>query len=129
VDHIFIWFGIFICLTQSAVFSGINLAFFSLTRLRLEIQAEAAHSKRAFKVLSLRKDANFLPTTILWGNVGINVFVTLPSESAMVEITSFIFSTVAITVLGEIIPQAYFNNGVQTRRLILSGQVSNKKER
>ena len=31
-----IWLGIFFCITQSAMFSGLNLAFFSFTRLRLE---------------------------------------------------------------------------------------------
>lgn len=31
-----IWVGIFVCLLHSAMFSGLNLAFFSLSRLRLE---------------------------------------------------------------------------------------------
>jgi hypothetical protein len=109
MDHIYIWIGIALCLTQSAVFSGLNLAFFSLTRLRLEIEAQAEHSERASKVLELRKDSNFLLSTILWGNVGVNVLLTLLSESVMVGLSSFLFSTIAITMLGEIIPQAYFS--------------------
>jgi CBS domain containing-hemolysin-like protein len=40
MNEIFIWLGIAFCLSQSAMFSGLNLAFFSLTRLRLEIEAE-----------------------------------------------------------------------------------------
>jgi len=91
------------------MFSGLNLAFFSFTRLRLEIEVESNSSKSAQKVLKMRKDSNFLLTTILWGNVGINVLLTLLSESVMAGIATFFFSTVVITVLGEIIPQAYFS--------------------
>lgn len=91
------------------MFSGLNLAFFSFTRLRLEIEAESASSKAAGKVLKMRMDSNFLLTTILWGNVGINVLLTLLSDSVMAGVASFTFSTVIITLFGEIVPQAYFS--------------------
>jgi CBS domain containing-hemolysin-like protein len=55
MNNILIWAGVFICLTQSAMFSGLNLAFFSLTRLRLEIEAEASPKSGARKVLEMRK--------------------------------------------------------------------------
>ncbi|MGB5320461.1 DUF21 domain-containing protein, partial [Eudoraea sp.] len=109
MENILIWIGIVFCVTQSAIFSGVNLAFFSLTRLRLEIAAADAKSTRAIKVLDMRKDSNFLLTTILWGNVGINVLLTLLSDSVMAGIASFSFSTGVITLFGEIIPQAYFS--------------------
>lgn len=102
------WLGIIFCISQSAMFSGLNLALFSTSRLRIEIEA-AQGNKQAIKVLSLRKDSNYLLTTILWGNVGINVLLALLSNSVMAGITAFLFSTVAITILGEIIPQAYFS--------------------
>ena len=79
--EVFVWIGIAFCLSQSAMFSGLNLAFFSLTRLRLEI--EASQNKSAEKVLAMREDSNFLLTTILWGNVGINVLLTLLSDSVL----------------------------------------------
>ena len=69
MSDLFIWIGIAFCVSQSAMFSGLNLAFFSLTRLRLEIEADASPTKGAKKVLAMRKDSNFLLTTILWGNV------------------------------------------------------------
>ncbi len=101
------WLGILVCVSQSATFSGLNLAFFSLSRLRLE--SEAAHGNRAAKkVLALRRDSNFLLTTILWGNVAINVLLTLLSNSVLAGVSAFVFSTVIITFFGEIIPQAYF---------------------
>ncbi|MFC1499419.1 DUF21 domain-containing protein [Candidatus Zixiibacteriota bacterium] len=102
------WIGIVFCLSQSAIFSGLNLAFFSISKLRLEIEV-ANGNKAAIKVNRLRQDSNFLLATILWGNVGINVLLTLLSNSVMVGVSAFIFSTIAITIFGEIMPQAYFS--------------------
>ncbi|MCR8922949.1 DUF21 domain-containing protein [Dasania sp. GY-MA-18] len=107
-NDIFIWLGIAFCLSQSAVFSGLNLAYFSLSRLQLEVEAGRSN-QAALKVLSLREDSNFLLATILWGNVSINVLLTLLSDSVLVGLYAFLFSSVAITILGEIIPQAYFS--------------------
>lgn len=109
MENFFVWLGIAFCVSQSAMFSGLNLAFFSLTRLRLEIEAETSTKGGANKVLGMRKDSNFLLTTILWGNVGINVLLTLLSDSIMTGLISFTFSTFVITLFGEIIPQAYFS--------------------
>lgn len=105
---ILIWAGIFFCITQSAMFSGLNLAFFSISRLRLEIEVSKGN-RHAQKIMKIREDSNFLLTTILWGNVGINVLLTILSNSVMAGMTAFLFSTVLITFLGEIIPQAYFS--------------------
>lgn len=102
------WLGIFFCVTQSAMFSGLNLAFFSLSKMRLKI--EISHGNTAAeKVYHLREDSNFLLTTILWGNVGINVLLALLSNSVLTGLVAFLFSTVIITVFGEIMPQAYFS--------------------
>ncbi len=102
------WLGIAICVSQSAFFSGMNLAVFSVSKLRLEVEALSGNTD-AIKVNNLRKDSNFLLTTILWGNVAINVLLTLLSNSVMAGVTAFFFSTFIITFLGEIIPQAYFS--------------------
>ena len=102
------WLGILFCITQSAMFSGLNLAFFSISKLQLEIGAKK-NDRKAIKVAKLREDSNFLLTTILWGNVCINVLLTLLSNSVMIGAVAFVFSTVVITFFGEIIPQAYFS--------------------
>jgi CBS domain containing-hemolysin-like protein len=34
----FVWVGITLCITQSAVLSGLNLAIFSISKLRLEVE-------------------------------------------------------------------------------------------
>lgn len=107
MDNTHIWLGILFCISQSAMFSGLNLAFFGLSRLQLEAEAES--SPRARRVLEMRRDSNFLLTTILWGNVSINVLLTLLSNSVLAGVSAFLFSTVLITFFGEITPQAYFS--------------------
>jgi hypothetical protein len=103
-----IWIGIFFCISQSAIFSGLNLAIFSISRLRLEVDA-ANGNQDAINLLRLRKDSNFTLATVIWGNVAINVLLTLLSGSVFAGIGAFFFSTVAITFFGEIFPQAYFS--------------------
>jgi hypothetical protein len=114
-----VWLGILFCISQSAMFSGLNLAFFSISRLRLEVEA-SKENRHAARVLELRKDSNFLLTTILWGNVGINVLLTLLSNSVLAGVMAFLFSTVIITLLGEIVPQAYFSRHALKAASLLS---------
>jgi hypothetical protein len=90
------------------MFSGLNLAFFSLSKLHLELEA-GNRNKHAYRVLELRKDSNFLLVTILWGNVSVNVLLALLSGSVLAGVIAFLFSTVIITIVGEIMPQAYFS--------------------
>ena len=113
------WCAIVFCLTQSAIFSGLNLAFFSVSRLQLEVETRDGNVN-AGKILAMRQDANFLLSTILWGNVSINVLLTLLSDSVMLGVNSFLFSTVAITFLGEIFPQAYFSRNAMKVASLLS---------
>jgi len=108
VSELVVWLGIALCLSQSAMFSGLNLAVFSLSRLRLEAAAEGGDAD-ARRVLALRRDANRTLTTILWGNVAINVLLTLLADSVMAGVAAFLFATVVITIVGEIVPQAWFS--------------------
>jgi metal transporter CNNM len=109
-----IWIGIALCIVQSALFSGLNLAAFSVSQLQLRIEADAGNAD-ATRVLALRKNANQVLATIIWGNVSTNVLLTLLSDSILAGVTAFLFSAVAITLLGEILPQAYFSrNALRT---------------
>jgi metal transporter CNNM len=108
MSDITVWIGIIFCVSQSAMFSGLNLAFFSISKMRLKIEITHGNPAAA-KVMAMREDSNFLLTTILWGNVGINVLLTLLSNSVMMGMVAFLFSTVIITLVGEIAPQAYFS--------------------
>ena len=60
-------------------------------------------------LLALRKDSNLTLATVLWGNVTVNVLLTLLSDSVLAGIGAFAFSTIVITLFGEIFPQAYFS--------------------
>jgi metal transporter CNNM len=102
------WLGVIGCILQSGLFAGLNLAVFSLSLLRLQIEADGGNSD-AVKVLDLRKNANQVLATVIWGNVTTNVLLTLLSDSILTGIGAFFFSAFAITLLGEIIPQAYFS--------------------
>ncbi|MFC2149610.1 DUF21 domain-containing protein [Candidatus Auribacterota bacterium] len=103
-----IWTGIFICLSQSAMFSGLTIGFFGLSRLRLEVET-ATRDLKALRILRLRKDSNFLLSTLLWGNVSANVLLTLLTDSVLTGVGAFLFSTFFITIFGEIMPQAYLS--------------------
>jgi hypothetical protein len=108
VTSLFIWVGIAFCIIQSAIFSGLNLAIFSVSKLRLEVEA-AGGNRDAISLLGLRKDSNLTLSAVLWGNVTNNVLLTLLSDSVLAGIGAFAFSTFVITLFGEIIPQAYFS--------------------
>jgi hypothetical protein len=102
------WLGVIACIFQSGLFAGLNLAVFSLSLLRLQIEADRGNPD-AVKVLELRKNANQVLATVIWGNVTTNVLLTLLSGSLLTGLGAFFFSAFAITLLGEIIPQAYFS--------------------
>ncbi|MGC2460514.1 MAG: CNNM domain-containing protein [Steroidobacteraceae bacterium] len=107
-ESVAILIGVAFCIVQSGIFSGMNLAVFSVSRLRLEVEAAGGNGDAA-KLLGLRADSNFTLATVLWGNVATNVLLTLLSKSVLAGVGAFAFSTIAITILAEIIPQAYFS--------------------
>lgn len=107
-EQLLVWLGIAVCLVQSGLFSGLNLALLGLSRLQLEVEAKSGNTA-AERILALREDSNFLLTTVLWGNVAVNCLLTLLSESVLFGVAAFAFSTFGITIVGEILPQAYFS--------------------
>lgn len=108
MNEIITWMLIILCLMQSAIFSGMTIGVFGLGRLRLEIEAEA-DNKEAIKILQIRRDSNFLLTTLLWGNIAVNVLIAQLTGSVLTGASAFLFSTFVITSFGEIAPQAYFS--------------------
>jgi metal transporter CNNM len=108
IPSVWIWVGIIACTIQSALFAGLNLAVFSLSLVRLQLDADGGDAD-AVRVLELRKNSNQVLTTVVWGNVSTNVLLTLLSDSVLAGFGAFLFSAVAITLLGEILPQAYFS--------------------
>jgi metal transporter CNNM len=108
IPSIWIWLGIAACVAQSGLFAGLNLAIFSLSPLRLQVEADGGNAD-AVQVLELRKKSNQVLATVIWGNVSTNVILTLLSDSVLAGVGAFFFSAIMITMLGEIVPQAYFS--------------------
>ncbi len=108
ITTLLIWAGIALCVLQSGSFSGLNLSLFGISALQLESKASAG-DEDAGRLLELRGDPNFLLSTVLWGNVGTNVLLTLLTDSVLAGALGFGFSTFVITFGGEIFPQAYFS--------------------
>ena len=108
IPSIWLWCGIAACVAQSGLFAGLNLAVFSISQLRLQIEVDGGNADAA-KVLELRKSSNEVLATVIWGNVSTNVLLTLLSDSVLAGVGAFLFSAFAITLLAEIIPQAYFS--------------------
>ena len=102
-----VWFGIIFCISQSAIFSGLNLAVFSISKLRLKVESSRKNI-RATKILDLRRDSNFLLSTILWGNVGINVLLTLLSNSVLTGVAAFLFFIKKLYMLGFFVASVLF---------------------
>lgn len=100
------WLGIALCLSQSAMFSGLNLGMLGPSRLRIQIAAKGG-DRGAQRILELRNDFHLLLTTILWGNVAVNTLLALLADSILAGVVAFAVSTVGITLFGEILPQAY----------------------
>jgi metal transporter CNNM len=107
MDTLLIWLAFAFFVTQSAILSGMNLAVFSVSRLRLEAAAESGEPA-AERVLSMRRDGHATLVTILLGNVAVNVLLALIADSLLPVIAAFLVSTFVITLVGEIMPQAYF---------------------
>lgn len=114
---LFLWIGMMLCLSLSAMLSGPNLAFFTISKLERQMEVAKAN-KQAHHVLALRKDANFLQVTILWANLAVNVLLALLSGSVLTGIAAFLFSTVIITIFGEIFPQAYSRHALKFGSLL-----------
>ncbi len=108
MEEEYVWFAIGMCIILSGIFSGLNIGLFGLARLRLESEAGTGN-QLAQNVLKMRKDSNFLLTTLLWGNVSVNTMLALLTESVLSGVGAFFFSTFFITFFGEIIPQAWFS--------------------
>jgi metal transporter CNNM len=103
------WIMIAVLLALSGLFSGLNLGILSLDKMDLKIMintgtpSERAHAK---KIRPIRSHGNLLLCSLLFSNVLVNTILTLLIDNLTDGITAVIVSTLAIVIIGEIIPQA-----------------------
>ena len=97
------------CLVSlSGLFSGLTIGLSSLDPFDLEylIEAQVQEAGLAKKVLDVAKDYNWLLTTLLLGNVGINVAIPIYLSKVASGPVAGLVSTVLIFLLGELLPGA-----------------------
>ncbi len=95
----------FILISFSALFSGLTLGYFSLNLHVLERKAKLGN-KEAKAIYPIRKHGNWLLTTLLLGNVGVNTALSVYLGSIVSGVIAGIVATSLIFIFGEILPQA-----------------------
>lgn len=100
---------IVLLLFLSAVTSGLNLGLMSLDMNELAVISSCGDQRErsyARAITPLRKRGNYLLCSLLLGNVMVNATLTVILEEMTSGVIAVIGSTLAIVVLGEIVPQA-----------------------
>ena len=101
---------IVLLLFLSAVTSGLNLGLMSLDMNELAVIGSCGDQRErsyARTIAPLRKRGNYLLCSLLLGNVMVNSTLTVILEEMTSGVVAVIGSTLAIVVLGEIVPQAF----------------------
>ena len=100
---------ILLLLFLSAVTSGLNLGLMSLDMNELAVISSCGDQRErsyARTIAPLRKRGNYLLCSLLLGNVMVNSTLTVILEEMTSGLVAVIGSTLAIVILGEIVPQA-----------------------
>jgi CBS domain containing-hemolysin-like protein len=106
--HDIVFSGIIVALvTISAIFSGLNVAFMSLSITELRRKAKGGN-KHAKRVLPIRRKSHLALAAILLTNIGAVSVMSLVMENKFNGLIAGVVTTLVIVILGEILPQAYF---------------------
>ncbi|RWS17424.1 metal transporter CNNM4-like protein [Dinothrombium tinctorium] len=100
---------IFILLTLSGLFSGLNLGLMALDKNELQVISRCGtdeEKRYANTIQPVRKRGNYLLCSLLLGNVLVNSSLTIILDDLTSGLIAVIGSTLSIVIFGEIIPQA-----------------------
>lgn len=101
-----------LCITLSAIFSGLNLGYLGLDPKYLELltigpfesKQDEKLAKLAKTILPLRTRGNLLLSTILLGNIAVNSALAILMAGFTSGIVGLLVSTFIIVIVGEIVP-------------------------
>lgn len=115
------WISIFIILFLIAFFSGIEIAFVSANKLRIELLKEKGNTAATIMARFNREPAKFISTLLIglnicvvaFGSVAADIFKPenfsfLPHGEIPLLIVQTIITTFAILIFGELIPKILF---------------------
>ena len=107
MQYVWLVFEVIILIGLSAVYSGLNISFMSLTLADLRRKAKLGDS-RARRVLPLREKSHLTLASILYANVPAVTTTSLVIEPHFNGLIAGFASTILLVIFGEILPQAYF---------------------
>lgn len=115
------WFVLFIILSFTAFFSGIEIAFVSANKLRIELLKEKGNAAAKIIADFNREPAKFLSTLLIGLNICLVIlssmaanifnnehFSFLPKNEVALMIIQTLITTLVILVFGELIPKILF---------------------
>lgn len=91
--------------TLSGIFSGLNIGLLSLSTTELNLEKKLGNPHAA-AILPLRRQRNFLISTLILGNVIVNAIIPLFLNSITTGVMAGAISVILITIFGEVLPQA-----------------------
>lgn len=100
-------FPVTVLLSCSALFSGLTLGLFTLSKGHLRYKAELG-DKMAERIYNVRKKGNLLLCTLILGNVTVNSMLSVYIGTLTTSVAASFISTALIVIIGEILPQAIF---------------------
>lgn len=112
--------GILVCLVLSALFSGIEIAFFSANRLKIELSNQRGSFSGKILADFIKHPPKFIVTTLLGNNIVLVVFGMLMGQAIETPLAQYIgsafwamiiqtvVSTLILLFVGEFIPKVIF---------------------
>lgn len=116
---------IIIILALSATLTGLNLGLMSLNTHDLKHKVDSG-DQDAIRVYPVRKNGNFILTSLLLATTVCNVFLSIFMDSKIGGIATILIVTILLTIFVELIPQAFFlrNSLKLSSRFIFIAKIS-----
>src|SRR5699024_655541 len=105
----------------SAFFSGMEIAFFTTNRLKIELDGQKGHFSGKLLAGFAKKDNHFIATMLLGNNIALvfysiwmadllrpSIILIIGNSSSAILLTQTVISTLIILVLAEFLPKATF---------------------